>query len=383
MASPLKAIRLRNFKSIGPVEQTLNIRPLTVLAGANSSGKSTLMQPLLLHKQTMESPFNPGYLMLQGPNVNVTEVAQLISRIDGADKTGFQVGYQLAKSGSLNLDYRYSEDRSRPLTVKGLPKVEHFRGDQLGGGAELSLLIYEVLHVGGDRSGPYREYPATAVGRGYRGRFEAYTASAIFEWQTFSRLITPRDPRPAKLAEWLSLLDLTNRVEAKKRNDVSLELRVAWQPVASGKHEDEDLVSIADVGLGIPLVLPCLVALLAAGRNGLVYIEQPELHLHPNSQVKLAHVLAEAATMGPSIVIETHSDLLLRELQTLIAEGKLDRNLVGLNWCSRDPETGATIVTEAQIDEDGSYGDWPADFDAITFASDNRYLDAVAHKRHP
>ena len=41
-------------------EQTIEIRPLTLLAGANSSGKSSMMQPLLLLKQTLEAPYDPG-----------------------------------------------------------------------------------------------------------------------------------------------------------------------------------------------------------------------------------------------------------------------------------------------------------------------------------
>jgi hypothetical protein len=74
-------IGVAGFKSIGD-EQSIEIRPLTILAGANSSGKSSMMQPLLILKQTLEAPYDAGPLMLNGPNVKFTSAEQLLARID-------------------------------------------------------------------------------------------------------------------------------------------------------------------------------------------------------------------------------------------------------------------------------------------------------------
>src|SRR5262249_32573019 len=73
----LSRITVAGFKSIGR-EQSIDIRPLTLLAGANSSGKSSIMQPLLLLKQTLEAPYDPGALKLDGPNVWFTNFEQLL-----------------------------------------------------------------------------------------------------------------------------------------------------------------------------------------------------------------------------------------------------------------------------------------------------------------
>jgi len=59
----ITAITVRGFKSLY-TESCVEIRPLTILAGANSSGKSSIMQPLLLLKQTLEAPYDPGPLLL-------------------------------------------------------------------------------------------------------------------------------------------------------------------------------------------------------------------------------------------------------------------------------------------------------------------------------
>ena len=66
------------FKSIAKRTE-IEIRPLTVFCGANSSGKSSAMQPLLLMKQTLESPYDPGILKLDGPNVRFTAADQFLS----------------------------------------------------------------------------------------------------------------------------------------------------------------------------------------------------------------------------------------------------------------------------------------------------------------
>jgi predicted ATPase len=75
IAQAITKLSVAGFKSILD-EQTIEIRPLTLLAGANNSGKSSMMQPLLLLKQTLEAPYDPGPLLLNGPNVKLTSVGQ-------------------------------------------------------------------------------------------------------------------------------------------------------------------------------------------------------------------------------------------------------------------------------------------------------------------
>ena len=82
-------IAVKGFKSIAE-ECSIDIRPLTILAGANSSGKSSIMQPLLMLKQTLEAPYDPGPLLIDGPNVQFTEAEQFLSTLpDGKRKRSF------------------------------------------------------------------------------------------------------------------------------------------------------------------------------------------------------------------------------------------------------------------------------------------------------
>jgi AAA15 family ATPase/GTPase len=79
---PIARITVAGYKSIKN-EQSIEVRPLTILAGANSSGKSSIIQPVLLLKQTLKASYDPGPLLLNGPNVRFTSVDQVLSRSAG------------------------------------------------------------------------------------------------------------------------------------------------------------------------------------------------------------------------------------------------------------------------------------------------------------
>ena len=116
-AHAITTLSVAGFKSIVD-EQTIEIRPLTLLAGANSSGKSSMMQPLLLLKQTLEAPYDPGPLLLNGANVKFTSVSQFwpslcgrepmqfVVSIGGSDRREFVVAFRWhKKKKKLKLDY--------------------------------------------------------------------------------------------------------------------------------------------------------------------------------------------------------------------------------------------------------------------------------------
>lgn len=73
-------ISVEGYKSIAD-ERSVNFGNLTILSGANSSGKSTFMQPLLLIKQTLENDFDAGSLMLDGPNVKLNDSTEIVSKV--------------------------------------------------------------------------------------------------------------------------------------------------------------------------------------------------------------------------------------------------------------------------------------------------------------
>ncbi len=442
-------IRVKGFKSITQ-EQEIAIRPLTILAGANSSGKSSMMQPLLLLKQTLDVAYDPGALWLNGPNVKFTSKEQFLSHRDNPEHS-FSAGLTVIgdprssrhvsqaaldvlfrpqkRGGKLDVQQMVYQHNKQHMTLyAGMPAHEIERllspkgREKLGlhntekphrelsiirnrcfldvghAGTNLSVsdylfgtfvspafrfgsFIQEIIHLPGLRGNPERTYPLTAVGSMLPGTFETYAASVIAQWQEQQRSSNGQEQRSGSeklqaLNAYLGQLGLTCEVQAKLVDETQVELQVGRLPHAMPGGERSDFVNIADVGFGVSQTLPVLVALQEAKAGQLVYLEQPEIHLHPRAQTAMARILADAAIRGVRVVVETHSSLLVLGIQTLVAEHALPAELVKLHWFSRDEE-GFTNITSADLDETGAFGDWPEDFADVELDAQSRYLDAA------
>jgi len=239
----ITAISVQGYKSLYD-ETRVEIRPLTLLAGANSSGKSSIMQPLLLMKQTLEATYDPGPLLLDGPNVHLGAVDQLLSRLsserasasllltlevgeigqltsiftkkqdrgialaattyDGGDTTfslwpGMQHNEILSvispeidevRSASLSIEGKSSEwgvVRFRCFLGVGLRPVAE-QADRwimvhLPQTSAFEVHVRRLIHLPGLRGNPERTYRTTAVGPEFPGTFEHYVASVIHHWQ--------------------------------------------------------------------------------------------------------------------------------------------------------------------------------------------------------
>jgi predicted ATPase len=408
MADGITRIAVEGFKSISK-KQSIDIAPLTILAGVNSSGKSSIMQPLLMLKQTLEATYDPGALKIDGPNVKFTSSLQLLSKrgmesprlevaIDTKDRKfavafvpGSEVGLELEKetyeaSGSSITLFPAMSSVAIQRAVRGFEPVKELADRKfvlkrnrfyLNLHDEpyhdlrfeyLSGYIQDVIHVPGLRGNPSRTYPATAAGPYFPATFEYYIASVIKGWQS------ERSRKADALNNDLKHIGLAEKIVARSLTEVEIDLQVSR---LAGRTDD--MVSIADVGLGVSHTLPVLVALQVADEGRLVYVEQPEIHLHPRAQVKLADILANAAKRGVRVVAETHSTLLLTAIQTLVAKGELRPELVKLHWFQRDLKTGVTEVSSTDLEENGSFvqSDWPEDFDDVILKADGAYLDAV------
>lgn len=443
---------LSGYKSIHD-DTHIDIKPLTLISGANSSGKSSFLQPFLLLKQTVESSFDPGPILVHGPNVQLTDWGQALSRGKSKDSVVrvLKISVKL-KGQSFTNTYSWAPDTGLALTeteyragkrvvalrqnstekkiidalllpdsdIGGLLRrradtlkmsvseaVSKLFGDEtriivrrdkcflepaiLMGqerrssgifGTDISssfnAFLSSILHVPGLRGNPLRTYTSAAAASASTGTVDQYVASVIAKWQTGDE---SEKQRLKALSSDLERLGLTWKIDARKLNDANVELRVGRMPRAQ-QGGAQDLVNIVDVGFGVSQTLPVLVALHAAAPGQIVYIEQPEIHLHPRAQAILGNILTEAAARGVYVVAETHSSLIVRAVQTAIARRQIPSDDVGLHWFYRDPSTGFSKVTAAVLDELGRFGDWPVDFDDVTEESDWAFVKSVQEAAH-
>jgi predicted ATPase len=419
----LSAISVSGFKSIQS-QRELKLASLNILAGANSAGKSSFIQPLLLLKQTVEATYDPGPLLIDGPNVKFTELSQIFSKTKNSANV-LQISLKSTDGRELILEFSTNNKKQLKIqknihnvpTLKSLELVENlsdnlvqqianaagilnrgiFENAQFSVVRDRSFLKIQlkqenrsfnfpassvdgfgeeigrnIIHVPGLRGNPERSYKKTAVGDTFPGTLDSYAASIIAQWQD------NHDPNLAVLGSQLQDLGLTWKVASKRLGDTRVELQVGRLPNAV-QGGGKDLVSIADVGFGVSQILPVLVALLVAQPGQIVYIEQPETHLHPRAQRALAKIFTEAVKRNVLIIVETHSLIFVRSVQTLVAKSEVSKDSVLLHWVTRD-KNGQTDINTAELDETGAYGDWPQDFESTELETEQDYIDAAEQR---
>lgn len=461
------------FASLKPGEpQVLTgwypIKPLTVLAGANSSGKSTFLQALLVLKQTYDSPSDPGPLKLTGPNVEFDHGGQLAHYVPrlravparhalalGAEFGEFgsaRSSFSIDSSGSVSLlesGYERSgnftrllpdqeiqaselrttqdtvqEDTDRTLELQAAMQTEGIRlltasnrsfvelhmvrpptdGLNDGNGANgraaeifagfddmarrqpvqsgpssvvVRYTLARLLHVPGITGMALRRYPNSRITGEYVGLFTDYHASIVADWTSDSAWLGRADGALALVEKWLKDLGMTSKLVARVQGGAYVEIFVG-RTLERPKNKKNDLVNIADVGVGVAQVLPILVALAAATEHNTLVIQQPELHLHPRAQAQLAEIICGVIKEKRcTVLIETHSDVFLRRLRSVIAEGELPANDAVFHWFKRDEKSGATTVTTVMPDEQGRSGEWPVDFADVQLDEQKRYIKAT------
>ncbi|GAB3484646.1 AAA family ATPase [Marinomonas epiphytica] len=421
-------LSVEGYKSIAS-KQTLKFDGLTVLSGANSSGKSSFMQPFLILKQTIENHYDSGSLELYGENAKLTDSSQVISKVPKYLKKSFSVEMN-TDSNSCVVVYKYkrgyglqvdsvrllNEKIPQGLTLKlgmksdeieaSVPEEDFgfirkfyenenltpkwkairekcfisaelsFEGEKfsrLKAGIEptnrLQKFVTRLIHVPGLRGNPERTYKIASSDDVYPGSFEKYVASILSNWSKLKKF----ESKYSQLKEQLLELGLASNIKTVKIDDTSVEIQIS----RSNSAGEQDCVNIADVGFGVSQTLPVLVALIGAKKGQFVYIEQPELHLHPKAQFKLASIIAKAINRGVKVIIETHSSILIRGIQIAVVKKQLDKEKVALNWFTQNYDSGETEVSQATLDEFGAFGEWPEDFDDTSLNVEQLYLDAV------
>ena len=216
--------------------------------------------------------------------------------------------------------------------------------------------------------GPLREQPNVLYSPGPGeidlGPKGEYSAAVLHSQTQAGRVVQTPLPdggvRPMRLGEalnlWLAELGLADSATATDRGRLGIGLTVS--PVGSGKNVD-----LTSVGVGVSQALPVLLLCLLAGRGTVVLLEQPELHLHPAMQLKLADFLLACARSGRQIILETHSEHLVNRLRRHVAEDQSGENRETVRLLFAEQDHGVTSYRYSDINELGGLAeDWPKGF---------------------
>ncbi len=355
----LQRVKLANFKCFDSLE--LDCAPLTLLCGLNGMGKSSVLQALLVVRQSAVSgELNQGHLVLSGDLAVLGTGQDVLFEGAETDEIGFELhDGRASKPCRLIFDYSRTADQlSANIRTANVGEDEWRRIPPLGG---------HLCYLNAERLGPRRFYDRSEVfaRHGNLGARGEYAWNYLYAQQ--SEAIASTDPRLPRLSTGRRLLDVV----------------VHWlQEVTPGAHVKLDAVQDADaviagfsfdrpgdvasrhyratnVGFGLSYTLPVLIALLSSPST-LCLVENPEAHLHPRGQTKLAELTARASLAGVQVIAETHSDHFIDGVRIAVRDGLIRPEDVAIHYFERTG--GKTVVTSPRLDSDGRLSSWPEGF---------------------
>ncbi len=360
-------IRLRHFKCFEKLD--LRLAPLTLLTGVNAGGKSSVIQSLLLLKQSRSALRPPGelFLRINGTDVSLGSVADVVDEITARDAFGIGLSDESADVDvSCVIDAKDSlVARVSSITLKENDEIRAIPAwpDPATGPWQM---LSSLLHVSTERIGPRETYdadtaaPEDAWHLGPRGEFTAWLLHQRADADVAPALC--REGAPPKLIRqveaWLGVFFPGTGLEVKRIPGTNLlTMRLRTSPAGSF-HRPEN------VGYGLTHILPIIVGALATTEGGVLIVENPETHLHQAAQAMMGYFLARVASAGRQVIIESHSDHVLNGLRKAVKDGSLAPEAVCLHFFNKRPHAAddRPHVVSPMINSAGRIDHWPSGF---------------------
>lgn len=362
----LERLELRHFQCFEKLD--LQLGPLTLLSGANASGKSSALQALVLLHQTIREHEWSTRLMLNGSSVQLGTVLDVVDKVHG--RRQIEIGLV---EGSSSVRWTFHGDREEMSMATGRVRLD---GDEFGdppalrhllppdryeSGSHLSTRLRDLTYITAERVGPREVYALedrqAAQVVGPRGE---HTLSVLYR------------VRAEPIRDSLVLAEIPptglKQVEARMsqffagcRLDVQLVPQANAVTLGIRTSDDTGFHRPVHVGFGLTQVLPIVVAAVSTREQDILLIENPEVHLHPAGQALMGAFLAEVAASRTQVIVETHSDHVLNGIRRAVKAGTLPPDQALLHFFrSRGGELDQ--VVSPTLDTSGNIDVWPEGF---------------------
>jgi predicted ATPase len=357
-------IELENFKCFDTLD--LNVKPLTIITGVNGMGKSSVIQSLLLLRQS----FDDRYL----PQENQIELTGRLTDVIN----GNGLRYVLAKSYETGIKLKIDdlECSWNINTEKDSSTVDCvFTGDNKVYSS--SLFDMEFQYIAAERLGPRSEYSVTnkfknntRLGTGQAELtasflYKCISESMVLPIKAMKHSNVDSDLVSKNLSAWLG--EIAYEGAEVSSNEITADRVEISYDFTKGKLSGKKL-SPVNVGFGFSYVLPVILSVLTAKPGSLLLIENPEAHLHPAAQSKLGKFLALAANSGIQIITETHSDHLINGIRVDVRihekAPKIDPSNIIIYYFNSelDEDFDKRYKETIKITDTGKLDNWPVGF---------------------
>ena len=332
----INQLNIKNFKLFRE-EIQLKLSNLTLLTGLNGRGKSSVIQALLLIKQSYQYDKSLEYIVFDSNLLELGSFEDIRNVDENVTISIFQEG----------IDYLFSF-----YSIKNNDLKAELTYDRR---LDISSLIDNMRYISADRGSPKLYYKKSVLhDEEYVGKNGEYTASVLFENRekiVQESLLLKKDTTPPFLLDqtglWIERIFGSHSLNISNTIDTIVEItfskeRKNFKPV--------------NVGFGYSYVLPIIVAGLLAKEGDILLIDTPEAHLHPSAQSRLAKFLAKISTLGVQIIIETHSDHIVNGFRVSLKHKVINEESFVIQFFN---DTG---IEEVKVTEEGEIKHWPDGF---------------------
>jgi predicted ATPase len=345
-------LKIANFKSHKNTE--LKTGNLTVLTGVNSSGKSSVLQTLLLLRQSFKKGRLSEGLDLNKPLCEIGFGEDALSRYATENNI---ISFFLEGENKENRDFKFNVEGRFGATF--IPKIES-KIIELQNYSLDALFSNDFQYISSSRWANINSYPPDDYAvetekqlslENGQGELVAHFLNYYGENKNYEitddNILHPKNKSRKLLeqvVEWEREISPRIGIKPYKRTD-KFEIEYDYKGV--GDNPPIQSLKTKNVGFGISYSLPVVVALLAAKKGALLIIENPEAHLHPRGQAKLAELMVLVAQSGVQIFVETHSDHIFNGIRKAISQKKIDKEKVTVHFFELDEEN---ISRNTEID---------------------------------
>ncbi len=346
----IEKLRLENFKSHKDTE--IDFGKVTFLCGQNGIGKSSIIQSLLLLRQTFLKNRLDKILTLNNPLCYIG--------------TGNDALHQYAEND--NLSFTFSENN---ILNKWIFNVKNRDKDYIlldethipitADLTQFALFNTQFQYISAGRQADYKSDDYVVETEKQlsieEGKAEL-TAHFLFKYQNLKvneKLLHPNNTEENN-KDLLHHVTLWQREISKGVNVIPEKIGTNYEvsySFAKENGESTQKFNAKNVGFGLSYTLPIVVAILSAEPNSLILIENPEAHLHPYAQAKIVELICLASQIGIQIVVETHSDHIINGALVACKKGKIHYNDIKIWYFDRDENQHKAITTEIEVKEGG------------------------------
>lgn len=346
----------------------LPLAQLTLLSGSNASGKSSVLQALVLLHQTMREHEWSNRLMLNGDSLRLGTVTDVVDKVNGRQM--FEIGVD---DNETYYSWTFTGERPdmsmavKHVAVNAKSEVDPdslrylLPPDVNGDALSFANRLRSMSYITAERVGPREVYAledrqvATVVGPSgehavsvlHWGRDEEVISGLVLEGVPPTRLRQVEERMRVFFPGCALVVQ-----QVPQTNVVTLGIRTSL---------DTDFHRPVHVGFGLTQVLPIIIAALTAAEGDILLIENPEVHLHPAGQALMGQFLADVARAGVQVIVETHSDHVLNGIRRSVKAARIAPEQVAIHFFRQRSENEAQVISPT-IDNSGNIDTWPDGF---------------------